>query len=447
MTYVSPESFFLKNFFDALNETKINYAVLRNYETLPDSLNGSDIDVVISQEDFMSFHKILNTTITAYGGKIIAEINSCQVKEVAICGFFKNRWWGCRIDSFSYVGTNGYEILPVEFLLERKFLHNNIAVANKNDSAIISFFKEIIGSGNVSEAYQADAFKVFNSSKNTYEKILIELFGKNAYKQYILFALGGHENNFRHIQKKIRMSHRVQALKNAPCKTVKKITQYFSYKYLRIIKPLGYTIAVLGTDGAGKSTIIKEITAIIDHALHVQHRYEHMRPNLLPNIAQLFGRPVETGTVTDPHNSSSSGFCGSVLRLSYYSSDYLWGWWLKIYPAIVKRPRLCIFDRYYYDYQIDQKRGRIKLPLWIIRLVGIFIPKPDIVLCLGGDPAKIHARKPEISLAEVERQTKELKKLSNQMPNAVWIDTDCDINASTNAAISAIVNKMASRYE
>ena len=43
------------------------------------------------------------------------------------------------------------------------------------------------------------------------------------------------------------------------------------------------------------------------------------------------------------------------------------------------------------------------------------IPKPDIILCLGGDPEKIYNRKPETSLEEVTRQTSALKDFCNNL--------------------------------
>lgn len=36
--------------FEALNEIKIEYAVLRNYKTLPQNLGGSDLDLWVSNK-------------------------------------------------------------------------------------------------------------------------------------------------------------------------------------------------------------------------------------------------------------------------------------------------------------------------------------------------------------------------------------------------------------
>jgi thymidylate kinase len=168
--------------------------------------------------------------------------------------------------------------------------------------------------------------------------------------------------------------------------------------------------------------------------------------DLLPSIARLFGKPVKEGPVTDPHGSKPSGFFGSFLRLSYYSLDYVLGYWLKVYPALVKQPTLYIFDRYFYDYYIDSRRGMVSLPKWLIKLYGIFIPSPDVILCLGADAEAMHARKPELPLEEVKRQVKELQAFYKSNKRAVWIDTGCSIEESVDKALEVITSRMAARY-
>lgn len=61
-------------------------------------------------------------------------------------------------------------------------------------------------------------------------------------------------------------------------------------KLKRFIHPIGYTIAFMGTDGAGKTTVINAVTPILNEAFHKGVHYEHMRPNCLPALAVLFGK-------------------------------------------------------------------------------------------------------------------------------------------------------------
>ena len=151
-----------------------------------------------------------------------------------------------------------------------------------------------------------------------------------------------------------------------------------------------------------------------------------MRPNYLPSLAVAMGKKKAdepTGVCSNPHGSKPSGFIGSLIRLTYYWIDYTWGYFKKVFLDKAFKTHVWLFDRYYYDYYIDQRRARLNLPSWIIKLYGLFVPAPDLTICLGGDPEKIYARKPETSLEEVKRQTKVLKEFASTHKKAVWVDT------------------------
>ena len=90
---------------------------------------------------------------------------------------------------------------------------------------------------------------------------------------------------------------------------------------------------------------------------------------------------------------------------------------------------------------------RISLPKKLMGIVFWIVPQPRLILCLGGDPEEIYARKPETSLEEVQRQVQALKKLCDVNRRAVWVDTGCTLDESKNKALVAILASMSSRYE
>jgi hypothetical protein len=84
--------------------------------------------------------------------------------------------------------------------------------------------------------------------------------------------------------------------------------------------------------------------------------------------------------VSDPHAQKPSGFIGSIVRWGYYMMDYTFGYAKSVYPKIATKAKVFIFDRYYYDYYIDQRRSRTSLPRWVLRFGEIFVPVPDLIL-------------------------------------------------------------------
>lgn len=209
-----------------------------------------------------------------------------------------------------------------------------------------------------------------------------------------------------------------------------------------------YVVAFLGTDGSGKSTIINIVTPIIKEITGWDIHYEHLRPNYISSLGVALGKRTKQeehnrGPVTDPHSLPPSGFVGSLLRLSYYMIDYTWGYFRKVYPT---KKVIWFFDRYYYDYLIDQRRARLSLPQWVLNIYGWFVPSPDLILCLGTDPDVIFKRKPETSLQEVERQVNFLRDFCKKHKNALWIDTGVSVEKSVEQTVSAIMNLLKKDY-
>lgn len=432
---------FLVTFFNNLNKNNINYCVLRNYETLPNNLNGSDLDILISKNDIKKFYDLLDKVLFQTNGKIITKYGKLTPR-VCVSGFYNNQYFGVQLDVHEGIlPYKIYEMFPVNFLINRANTYNDIKVANDDDASILAFFKEVLNNKICKQKYFDEAKKSWNKDviyKNELSKIYTEEF------ICLIEEIFCDDFNFGKIKKLSNLGR--ESIINSFSKKLKVLFSNIE-RSNRFFKTPGFTIAILGTDGAGKSTIIENIWAPLNESMHNSMYYEHMRPNLIPNIAQLFGKKKETIPVTNPHKSKPSGTIGSLIRLFYYTIDYTLGYFLKVYKINVKKSSIWIFDRYFYDYMIDQRRARIKLPESIIKLISLIIPKPDLIICLGTDAKKIHERKPELAFEEVEKQVNKLKEFSLKTKNTFWIDTGCSIEKSSLECFNLIISNMSNRYK
>lgn len=417
--------------FKELDNKKINYSVLRNYQSLPNTTGGSDLDILIDKESINTFNKLLIQFIKENDLKLVSVIDDNQCPKYCISQY----GWGIQIDAFRksvYFGNN--EIILSEILFENTVKHNGVNVLNNRVGTLLAFLKELLNNKFCEDKYIVDLQNQF----------LEQDIQTNLLSQFSSPFITYLNQNLNQLDKKhCLVLHKLS-------KTSFKRSKFngLSKKIKRLFKQPGFTIAFLGVDGAGKSTIINSITPKLNKAFHKAIYYEHMRPNKLVSIARLFGKKEEfNGPVTNPHGSTPSGYLGSLLRWSYYMLDYTFGFYLKVWPKKSIRSCIWIFDRYYYDYLIDPKRGRINLPTWILKFGQVIIPEPDIILCLGTDPTSIHKRKPELTLKEVERQVLELKAFCNSHKKAVWIDTGKDIESSSNATLEFITTMMSERFE
>jgi thymidylate kinase len=143
----------------------------------------------------------------------------------------------------------------------------------------------------------------------------------------------------------------------------------------------------------------------------------HFRP-------KYFESKGEGTAVTDPHAEPVYGVMRSMAKLLYYFFDYWTGFVLKIYRQRVETT-LVVFDRDFDDLLVDPRRYRIApAALGLARLLRRFLPKSEMIFILDVDPAACHARKPELPVAELERQRAALRSLAEKSDRYVLVCAD-----------------------
>lgn len=439
------EGVFLQDLFDSFRAAQVGYCVLRNYHTLPESLGGSDLDLAVLPEQKQFVADIIIAVAARYHGVPIVDYVSSG-RFIRILGCFNHCWWGVAIDLFWMMEYRGVEYIPSHQVIDRSKDYKGIKVARDEDAATIALVKELLSNGKTRknyfpllvEQYQCSGENALHLLKGTFDKITI---------QYFVSLLAAQDEKQEHITK-LTNKLRKDVLCLGGSNQIEGMVRNFLWRLHRLVKPAGVSIAVLGTDGSGKTTLIDKIRPVLERAIHNEIQYEHLRPNWLPALGVATGKR-EAGNgepVTNPHEQKPSGFLGSLIRLGYYTLDYGIGYWIAVYPRLVKRPHICLFDRYYYDFMIDPRRMRIALPKWLMRLVFFFSPRPRIVLCLGANPEVLFKRKPETSQEEVSRQIDELKALCLSDDRAYWIDTEKNPEKSAHDMLNLIKGSMSSRY-
>ena len=213
-------------------------------------------------------------------------------------------------------------------------------------------------------------------------------------------------------------------------------------------RPAGILVTVLGPDGSGKGSLIAAAEKQIRQTMQCDTAVYHWRPWCLPSLRSLLtGRAEVLTDATPPHPRKPSKALLSVLRLAYYTADYVIGYWLSV-RADWKRGRAVVFfERYFYDFYFDPARLMASPPGWAVRFFNIFVPRPDLIVFLTTDPEKVRERKPELPIEEICRQIRAMHALADRLGNVVWLDTSKSLDCAANEAVTLVRQTLRKRQE
>lgn len=439
----SPESEFLRLLFCALNAANVRYAVMRNYERLPFSAVGSDLDVLILPADAVHFEKILLRSIDQAGGVVIGCAKTVGFFKVYVFGYNgskKNDWWGLRIDvnaGLQYRGAG--RLLSMRCLTSRSKQHNSIAVLPADLAAVLGVLKEVLHNGFVPDRYRDEAARAFETN---WEELCLHLKPMGKKCIVLLRKMIQKESSLSSFTAQARTIRRVlflRAFSRAPLAYMHLRFLYEWSKVQRFMNPPGVVVAVLGVDGVGKSKVISDIMPVFKAATHNAFIVKHLRPGMLPPLSRLKGLKVDASEpVLNPHGSKPSGLFGSLVRMIYYTVDYVLGYWLRIRPKIAKHPAVVLFDRYAYDMALDPRRFRIGRSVNVLKWLMRLVPKPDVIICLHAEPEVIAARKQELPLDEIRRQVNEIRAFAIGEPRAVLVSTELEAKVVRDRVLVAL---------
>lgn len=203
----------------------------------------------------------------------------------------------------------------------------------------------------------------------------------------------------------------------------------------RVLRPTGLAVAFMGPDGSGKSTIMDRVEKDLAPAFRRSTQYR-LRPGL-PKGG--ISKPV-----TEPHALPPWGTVLSLVKLALWWVDYTLGYVFRVYPRLVCST-FVLFDRYYHDLLVDPVRYRYGAPLWLARVAGPLLPRPQLVIVLDAPVEVLRARKQEISSEELSRQREAYLKVVRGLPNGHTVDASRPLEEVLAEVEKLILGYMAGR--
>lgn len=412
----------ISNIIGFLNK-KADYAVLRNFEGLPNNNKSRDIDIIITKKSYKAIKRELVELIDKSGWRIITYLYSDRLITYVCARQAEYKTEIVQWDFFINTSVFGILLMDAEeFLVNKKFNGFLYYVDIECQFLDKYLYNRAVGA-QYPEKYRATREKAEHSP--IVEKKIKLLYGVNTVKECDKIS-----------SNKLLLTAIKTNLQQHPSKFLVNLICFlwtFCGNYIR--SNTGFSIGFTGPDGSGKTTVIDQVLERLASVFRTAHKYYHFRPTLFGNLGEVAhstGLKKEVDRdYSKPHRGGKTGALSSFARLLYYSLDYIVGYFVKV-KSVIRITRVVIFDRYYTDIICDSRRSRIYLNYKFLYWFGkIFIPSLDYNILLTARSETILARKRELDEEGIRRineridylaDKKGYKKILNEQTPEVAVD-------------------------
>jgi thymidylate kinase len=423
----------LEKFFQDLAASNIRYCILHSWQSLPQSV-PSDLDMVIDRSDLESVERILRLQTRARLVQLLHHEASCFYFVLALREEGRTRF--ALIDVATDFRRDGRIFFTAQELLADRRQWNGVWIASPRIEFRYLLIKKVL-KGVTPEHQKRRIRELGEELGNEAAASARYLFGEK-HGNFIATCISAGdwpaiEENLPHLRRAVLW----QVVRRDPFNPFRYLTSEMRRVWNRCRFPTGLCVAVLGPDGAGKSTLIQALEANLTGAFR-RTRSFHLRPMVIE------GKGTNV-PVTHPHGQPLLPWWRSVLKIPYYIFDYGFGYLSKVWPGLA-RSTLVLFDRYYEDMLIDPRRYRYGASMTLVRLARKFVPKPDLLLILSVDEEAVLVRKREVSDDELKRQCSAYRQLASRLPNAVLLNGSLSRDEVALEATDAILEYLQQRY-
>jgi thymidylate kinase len=398
--------------FRAWQQAQINFLVLRNYEELP-HYTSNDIDVLMAPTQLRRAERTLLVAASESGFRLH---NRAEFATLAF--FLSSRTSNVQthIDLFTALKWRGFDFLDCSEFLARRVERGLFAVPHPAHEAATNLLAYMIYTGKVKPKYKASITTGFRANPDMVNSLLTKTYGSKLAR--FLVDVGSQEK-WSDLEASTPALRRALVARQAcqPFRLASSILTDARRVAKRLIRPPGFTVALCGADGSGKSTAQAGLTkGLAGTFSEAKGKQFHWKP-----VIFSAKRQAARGPATHPHNETPRNVAASLLYFAVHWLEFLLGSIIRFRP-ITFRAGLALIDRYYYDFFVDQRRYRLQVPQWLVRLGYWPITKPDLVMLLDAPPEVLQSRKQEVSFQETERQCKQYRELVGGLKNGRIID-------------------------
>jgi thymidylate kinase len=427
---------FVSAVFRAWEQAGIAFLVLRNYENLPHSISN-DIDVLLKPSQLRPAEDSLLVTARSTGFRLH---NRAEFATLAFYFSTNDSNTQVHFDLFTDLKWRSFDFLRCDEFLQRRITRDLFSIPHSADEAATNLLATMIYTGKVKDKYKPSITAGFRNEPAVATPLLAHSYGPRLAE--LVVASGAKENwpELEATTPDLRRALITRQLTHQPFATAASFLKVIARLLKRLTHSPGITVVLCGADGSGKSTVSRALIEGLSPTFSpLKGRQFHWKPPIFSHKRMASRTPTD-----DPHSKPPRNPLLSILYFGFHLLEFILGSRLRILP-VTFRGGLVLIDRYYYDFFVDQRRYRLKVPSLLVRLGYYLIKKPDLVLLLDAPADVLQQRKQEVPLAESQRQRDAYLSLIQRLPNAHVVNAAQSPNRVASDCIQLILDFMAAR--
>jgi hypothetical protein len=423
----------------ALDEEGLRPCILRNYEGFPNENIGGDVDFLIRPSDLPRAMRALRSIESV---RIVGYAEHPHVASVFLAGTSSTP--GSRslqVDFFGSLGFKGLPYLPVDAVLQaaitRRAGNLNFFVPSPVHEAIISLLTSLLISAWLKEKYFPKVQGTFTSDRLEVIAALSPQFDLRVSTRLVDLVIEGDHRKVLDCVGSLRASLLMRSLLHMPYRSISAIARNYTMEFSALYLPESLeTVCILGTEGSGKKRLIESLMPILQSSAKVVEK----RP---VKSRLTFGRaPGKMAESADPHAQVLSGSLVSMANVVLWLLEEWVSQFLRTKNLLL---RIC--GGYYHELLIDPKRYRYGGPMWFARLIGKFIPSPDLWILLDPSTESFRSRGPDPTSPEALMQIEAYRAFVKTRKRYVILDASQPADRVTESAYAAIIDTLAQRAD
>jgi len=440
---------FLADLFAEFHARDIDYCVLRNFEGLPDRVEG-DIDILVRSADLQKAETTLMDLMEGFllirrverNGHLQFYVTSEYEMEAAVR---ENRAaQKVQLDFVTKAQWKGIAYIDTERVLSERQWYGNFYVVGRTHRAAHLICHGILDKHFIKRAYK----KVIEDSIFQEGKVALDplnpFIGVGIVERLYSVLRRGDDAEILGLRKALIL----KLLFYSP-QSILSCILFLIKKYLRIthaiLFPPGVLIAIVGPDGAGKSTLLDQVGTVLSEAFElIKEQYMGWKQFILPTKRLL---SFVQNSMAD-RRSQRVWLEHSVLGMrrswthNFSVLHYLLDLWIRylfqIRPVLA-RGGLALCDRYFFDFLVQN--------VWICKnrltrsLLLALTPTPTITILFTGDSDTIAARKHEVSPEETARQLAQFSMLKEKIKPVLELEATKPLDSNAMKVITTIFRR------